>query len=206
MALVFLIASGCFLRLRVARKSLPKACSGYFLRVRFPPKRRHASSRVSLPRRVTSRPTSRSSSTGRSFLRLFCSHRKLRLWVRLSPSIHPMTQLGIGVAALNHDSVFQKAYESGIKKTEYWTYTLEDCLTLIARLPALAARIYRNVYRQGAAAPAIDKELDLVGNYTALMGYGANKDLTEYLRLYISIHGDHEGGNASAHTARTPSL
>ncbi|KAF8274946.1 citrate synthase-like protein [Lactarius quietus] len=119
----------------------------------------------------------------------------------LSPSIHPMTQLGIGVAALNHDSVFQKAYESGIKKTEYWTYTLEDCLTLIARLPALAARIYRNVYRQGAAAPAIDKEVDLVGNYTALMGYGANKDLTEYLRLYISIHGDHEGGNASAHTA-----
>lgn len=119
----------------------------------------------------------------------------------LSPSIHPMTQLGIGVAALNHDSVFQKAYESGIKKTEYWTYTLEDCLTLIARLPALAARIYRNVYRQGTAAPAIDKELDLVGNYTALMGYGANKDLTEYLRLYISIHGDHEGGNASAHTA-----
>ncbi|KAH9001199.1 citrate synthase [Lactarius akahatsu] len=119
----------------------------------------------------------------------------------LSPSIHPMTQLGIGVAALNHDSEFQKAYESGIKKTEYWTHTLEDCLTLIARLPALAARIYRNIYRQGAEAPAIDKDLDLVGNYTALMGYGANKDLTEYLRLYISIHGDHEGGNASAHTA-----
>ncbi len=117
-----------------------------------------------------------------------------------------MTQLGVGVAALNHDSVFQKAYESGIKKTEYWTYTLEDCLTLIARLPALAARIYRNVYRQGAAAPAINKELDLVGNYAMLMGYGANKDLTEYLRLYISIHGDHEGGNASAHTARMPSL
>ncbi|KAH9043163.1 citrate synthase-like protein [Lactarius pseudohatsudake] len=105
----------------------------------------------------------------------------------LSPSIHPMTQLGIGVAALNHDSEFQKAYESGIKKTEYWTHTLEDCLTLIARLPALAARIYRNIYRQGAEAPAIDKDLDL--------------DLTEYLRLYISIHGDHEGGNASAHTA-----
>jgi citrate synthase len=113
-----------------------------------------------------------------------------------------MTQLGIGVAALNHDSVFQKAYETGIKKSDYWTYILEDCLTLIARLPTLAARIYRNVYRNGAAAPPISKDLDLVGNYTALMGYGSNKDLTEYLRLYISIHGDHEGGNASAHTAR----
>jgi citrate synthase len=113
-----------------------------------------------------------------------------------------MTQLGIGVAALNYDSVFQKAYETGIKKSDYWTYTLEDCLTLIARLPALAARIYRNVYKRGAAASPINRDLDLVGNYAALMGYGAKKDLTEYLRLYISIHGDHEGGNASAHTAR----
>src|SRR5438477_125939 len=83
-----------------------------------------------------------------------------------------------------------KAYEAGIKKADYWTYTLEDCLTLIARLPALAARIYRNVYKRGAVAPPINRDLDLVGNYTALMGYGANKDLTEYLRLYISIHGD----------------
>jgi hypothetical protein len=35
-----------------------------------------------------------------------------------------------------------------------------------------------------------------------MLGYGDNKNLTEYLRLYIAIHGDHEGGNASAHTAR----
>lgn len=53
--------------------------------------------------------------------------------------------------------------------------------------------------------PAIDKDLDLVGNYARMLGYGDNKDLTEYLRLYIAIHGDHEGGNASAHTARTSS-
>ena len=144
----------------------------------------------------------RNSLTGRSLLRSLARPLKTPITDRLSPSMHPMTQLGIGVAALNHDSVFQKAYETGIKKSDYWTYTLEDCLALIARLPALAARIYRNVYKGGAAAPSISKDLDLVGNYTALMGYGADKDLTEYLRLYISIHGDHEGGNASAHTAR----
>ncbi|EIM90122.1 citrate synthase [Stereum hirsutum FP-91666 SS1] len=119
----------------------------------------------------------------------------------LPNSLHPMTQLGMGVAALNHDSAFQAAYERGMKKTDYWTYTLEDCINLIARLPALAARIYRNVYKPGQAIPALDKELDLVGNYTNMLGYGENKDLMEYLRLYISIHGDHEGGNASAHTA-----
>jgi citrate synthase len=112
-----------------------------------------------------------------------------------------MTQLGIGVAALNHDSSFQAAYEKGMKKSEYWTYTLDDSINLVARLPALAARIYRNVYKPGTPLPEIDPELDLVGNYSRMLGYGDNHDLTEYLRLYISIHGDHEGGNASAHTA-----
>ena len=113
-----------------------------------------------------------------------------------------MTQLGMGVAALNHDSKFQAAYEKGMKKTEYWQPTLEDCLDLISKLPTLAARIYRNVYHPENPIPPIDKNLDLVGNYSNMMGYGSNKNLTEYLRLYIALHGDHEGGNASAHTAR----
>jgi citrate synthase len=119
----------------------------------------------------------------------------------LPATLHPMTQLSIGVAALNHGSAFQTAYEEGIKKSEYWVTTLDDCINLIARLPALAARIYRNVYRPGSPLPALDKNLDLVGNYSTMLGYGDNHHLTEYLRLYIAIHGDHEGGNASAHTA-----
>jgi len=88
-----------------------------------------------------------------------------------------------------------------MKKTEYWTHTLEDSMNLIAKLPMIAARIYRNVYKPGTALPSLNKDLDLVGNYTNLIGYGENKALTEYLRLYIALHGDHEGGNASAHTA-----
>lgn len=80
-----------------------------------------------------------------------------------------MTQLGMGVAALNHDSVFQAAYETGMKKTEYWTHTLEDCINLIARLPTLAARIYRNVYKPGTPMPSINKDLDLVGRYSRVV-------------------------------------
>lgn len=76
-----------------------------------------------------------------------------------------MTQLGIGVSALNHDSAFQAAYERGIKKPEYWTYVFEDCMDLIARLPTLAARIYRNVYKPGTQIPSIDRNLDLVGQF-----------------------------------------
>ena len=74
-----------------------------------------------------------------------------------------MTQLGMGVAALNKESKFAAAYEQGIKKTEYWAYTLEDSMNLLARLPALAARIYRNVYNPGKPIPGVNKDLDLVG-------------------------------------------
>jgi citrate synthase len=74
-----------------------------------------------------------------------------------------MTQFGMAVAALGNESLFQAAYEKGMKKSEYWTHTLEDCINLIARLPALAARIYRNVYKPGTPIESIDKNLDLAG-------------------------------------------
>lgn len=76
-----------------------------------------------------------------------------------------MTQLAIGVSALNHDSKFVAAYEQGIPKAQYWSHALEDSLDLIAKLPALAARIYSNVYRDGAALPAINKDADVVGGH-----------------------------------------
>lgn len=74
-----------------------------------------------------------------------------------------MTQLAIGVAALNKESKFAAAYEKGIKKTEYWDPTFEDSIDLMAKLPALAARIYRNAYFPDKQIPAIDHNLDLVG-------------------------------------------
>ena len=74
-----------------------------------------------------------------------------------------MTQLGMGVAAMNHDSSFQAAYEKGMKKSEYWEHALDDCINLVAKLPALAARIYRNVYHPEKQLGTIDKNLDLVG-------------------------------------------
>lgn len=119
----------------------------------------------------------------------------------LPKTLHPMTQMSMAVAALNHDSKFAAAYEKGIKKSDYWHYALEDALSLIAKLPSLAARIFVNVYKGGGQIPGIDKSLDLIGNYSNMLGYGGNQALTEYLRLYIALHGDHEGGNVSAHTA-----
>jgi len=88
-------------------------------------------------------------------------------------SLHPMTQLGMAVAALNHESKFAAAYEKGVKKTEYWTYTLEDSLSLIAKLPALAARIYRNTYYPEKQIVALDLDQDLVGMSGSFASSGA---------------------------------
>jgi citrate synthase len=71
----------------------------------------------------------------------------------------------MGVAALNHDSAFAAAYEKGVKKADYWTYTYEDSINLLAKLPALAARIYRNIYKAGEELPDVQKDLDLVGGH-----------------------------------------
>ncbi|KAE8214249.1 hypothetical protein CF319_g2193 [Tilletia indica] len=116
-------------------------------------------------------------------------------------TLHPMTQFAAAVAALNHDSAFSAAYNKGINKREYWHSTLEDSITLVAKLPAIAARIYYNAFGRGDGKQAIDPKLDLIGNYSKQIGYGDSVGMTDYLRLYIAIHGDHEGGNVSAHTS-----
>lgn len=112
-----------------------------------------------------------------------------------------MTQFAAATAALNHDSAFSAAYTKGIKKAEYWSPTFDDSIDLIAKLPAVAARIYYNVHGKGDGKQAIDPNLDLIGNFSNMLGYGDSVGMTDFLRLYIAIHGDHEGGNVSAHTS-----
>ncbi|KAG0304340.1 citrate (Si)-synthase [Dissophora globulifera] len=85
-------------------------------------------------------------------------------------------------------------------KTEYWDTTFEDSMDLIAKLPNIAGRIYQNVFRNGAKVTPIDLNKDYGANLASLLGFGDNKDFVELMRLYLTIHSDHEGGNVSAHT------
>ncbi|KAF9267642.1 citrate synthase [Marasmius fiardii PR-910] len=120
---------------------------------------------------------------------------------RCPPTLHPMSQFSLAVTALNHDSAFAKAYTEGINKKEYWGPVFEDCMDLIAKLPNIAGRIYQNVFGQGKL-PAIDSNKDYSHNLATLLGFGDNAGFVELLRLYITIHSDHEGGNVSAHTGK----
>ena len=115
----------------------------------------------------------------------------------LPATAHPMTQFCIAVLALQTESKFAKAYEEGISKKEYWSYIYEDTMTLIARLPRVAAYIYRRKYKNGEHIQP-DGMLDWSANFAHMLGYD-DAGFSELMRLYLTIHADHEGGNVSAH-------
>lgn len=112
--------------------------------------------------------------------------------------VHPMTQFITAIAALNKESKFVQAYTDGVPKADYWQYTYEDSMDLLAKLPVVAALIYQNIARQGRL-PAIKSNLDMGANLAHMLGYD-DPQFTELMRLYLVIHSDHEGGNVSAHT------
>lgn len=111
---------------------------------------------------------------------------------------HPMTQFSVGILAMQNTSVFARRYNEGMNKTEYWDATYEDTMNIIARLPRIAAYIFRRVYFGGEQVLP-DISLDWGGNFAHMLGYD-EPVFTEYMRLFLAIHADHEGGNASAHT------
>jgi len=71
-------------------------------------------------------------------------------------------------------------------------------MNVMAKLPEVAALIYRCAYHDGKVAPYNNK-LDYSANFNRMLGYDS-LDFDELMRLYLVIHSDHEGGNASAHT------
>ncbi|CAD6207170.1 GSCOCG00010147001-RA-CDS [Cotesia congregata] len=114
-------------------------------------------------------------------------------------TLHPMTQFSAAITLLNSESEFVKAYSSGVHKSKYWETTYEDSMNLIAKLPVVAATIYRNIYKNGKGLGSVDSGKDWSWNFANMLGYD-NKEFVELMRLYLTIHTDHEGGNVSAHT------
>ncbi len=111
---------------------------------------------------------------------------------------HPMAQFTVAINAMQTESIFARRYDEGMKKTEYWDPTYEDTMNLIARLPRVAAYIYRRSYHQGKHISP-DMTQDWAANFAHMLGI-EKPDFKNLMRLYMTIHADHEGGNASAHT------
>jgi len=119
---------------------------------------------------------------------------------QLPSNVHPMSQLSCAITALNTESKFMEAYSKGVNKALYWEYTYEDSMNLIAKVPIIAAKIYRNLYKEGSFKGAIDENADWSLNFCNMLGF-TDPQFVELMRLYMVIHSDHEGGNVSAHTS-----
>ncbi|OJJ69064.1 hypothetical protein ASPBRDRAFT_46350 [Aspergillus brasiliensis CBS 101740] len=115
--------------------------------------------------------------------------------------MHPMTQLSVAVAALNTESTFAKAYERGLNKADYWEPTFDDSISLLAKIPRVAALVFRPNEIDQVGTQALDATQDWSHNFAELLGKGGaeHSDFHDLLRLYLALHGDHEGGNVSAH-------
>jgi len=112
---------------------------------------------------------------------------------------HPMTLFSQAVLALQNGSVFAREYRA-MKKDAYWEAALEDSLNLTAKLPVIAAYIYRMKYFGESKKPKYNPKLDYGANFARMMGVADKKGYAELARLYFILHSDHESGNVSAHT------
>jgi citrate synthase len=116
---------------------------------------------------------------------------------------HPMCMLDTAILVMERESAFRQSYDKGITKEEYWRPALEDSLTLLARLPGIAAGIYRIRYEKGDLVPW-KPGLDWGANYVRMLGLpDPTGTFAELMRLYLNFHSDHEGGNVSANTCHT---
>jgi citrate synthase len=114
-------------------------------------------------------------------------------------SSHPMCMLDTAILVMENESKFRTAYTDGLDKERWWVPTMEDALDLIARVPAIAAGIYRMRFGKGPRLVA-SPDADWSRGYARLLGIeDPDGEFAECVRLYLVLHCDHEGGNVSAH-------
>jgi citrate synthase len=121
----------------------------------------------------------------------------------MPPDSHPMCMFNTAILCMERESCFHMWYDRGMPKEDYWIPTLEDSFTLLARLPTIAAGIYRLRYNKGDRIPWTHG-LDWGANYANMLGIADPRgSFAKLMRLYLNFHSDHEGGNVSAFSCHT---
>jgi len=114
---------------------------------------------------------------------------------------HPMVMFDTAILAMEKESVFRQRYDEGIQKQDYWKAILEDAIRLVAKLPEVGAGVYRIRFDKGDLIKP-DSSMDWGANFAHMLGIpDPDGILKKLMRLYLMLHCDHEGGNASAFTS-----
>ena len=127
-----------------------------------------------------------------------------------------LTQLSLALLSLQHRSVHRKAYFTSSKK-ELWRSTLVDVLEIWNILPYICGTILRRKYTssvRGRNASVDDKSSSSNESYASVLYDQLIKPFTvrphqgnspsvekNFLTLFVLLHCDHGGGNASAHAS-----
>ena len=116
---------------------------------------------------------------------------------------HPMAMLDTAILVMERESVFRQKYDEGIPKTEYWDPCFEDLINLLSKLTGAAAGMYRIRFGKGDPIPP-KADLDWGANFAHMLGIDdPTGEFANLMRLYLTLHCDHEGGNVSAFTTHT---
>ncbi|HNO76933.1 MAG TPA: citrate (Si)-synthase [Phycisphaerae bacterium] len=116
---------------------------------------------------------------------------------------HPMCMLDTGILVMERESVFRQWYDKGMRKEDYWIPMLGDALNILARMPVIAAGVYRIRYEKGSVK-TWTHGLDWGANFANMLGIpDPTEAYAKLMRIYLSFHADHEGGNVSANTCHT---
>jgi len=116
---------------------------------------------------------------------------------------HPMCMLDTAILVMEKESSFRQMYSKGMTKADYWIPMVDDSLTILARLPGIAAAVYRLRYNKGGYINWTPG-LDWGANYANMLGMNdPTGNFAKLMRLYLHFHCDHEGGNVSANTCHT---
>ncbi|MFQ5591399.1 MAG: citrate (Si)-synthase [Phycisphaerae bacterium] len=116
---------------------------------------------------------------------------------------HPMCMLDTAILVMEKESIFPRWYAKGVAKEDYWIPMLDDALNILARIPVIAAGIYRLRYQHGSVLHWTHG-LDFGANYANMLGLpDPTGSFAKLIRLYLNFHADHEGGNVSANTCHT---
>lgn len=132
----------------------------------------------------------------------FKKRRKVPLYVydllrNIARDSHPMAMFSMAIVAMQKESIFYQKYSEGFNKLDAWDPMYEDACNLLAKLPTIAAYIYRMKYKGDTPISSKD-EYDFGGDFSQMLGFEPPYD--DVARMYFIIHADHESGNVSAHT------
>ena len=118
---------------------------------------------------------------------------------KLPKNMSPTVQLSSCLLHLQPKSHFARGYADGINRNMYWELVYEDAMDIIAKIPVLAAYIYRHKYKNDQFIEP-NPNLDWAGNFAHMLGLNT-VEARELMRGYLSIFSDHSGGNVSAHAS-----